>query len=156
MPPNFTFSLAVGFRTSSQRALGFLESPDDPDLNARSIFDGLRENQKRIVRTRIDHWIDGGKHDRYFHGWPNRARYKGCFVFKWKKGRVRHRLYGFLCHPIPHSNRAFQLCVLVNHAAKTQEETDFSILDRIERLHHNPQVIGAIAKTYWEYGGGAR
>ena len=133
-----------------------MESPDDLDLDAHRVFNGLREDQKRNVRSRIDHWIAGGIHDRYFHGWPDYPQYKECFAFKWRKGRVGHRLYGFLCHPSPRTNERFQLCVLVYHAAKTQEQTDFSKLARINGLRDNPQVIRAIAKIYPEYGGGAR
>ena len=156
MKPNYTFSLAEGFGTSSRRALGFLELPDHPDLDARRVFDGLGEKPKLAVNTRIDHWIGGGTKKAWFHGWPNLANYKECFTFKWNKGGVGQRLYGFLCHPMPHSNRGFQLCVLVYNDTKTQLETDFSILDRINRLRLNPYVTIAISKQYPEYGGGAR
>ena len=152
MPPSwYTFRLANdGFRFE-RRAIGFLESPEDASLDAGSVFDALGESKSRIVRTRFDYWAGGGDNmPSYFHGW-NEAPYRGCFCFKWKEKRQRQRLYGFLCNPRPISQAGFRLCVLVYHDVKTQEETDFTILGRLNALRVHPAVKRAIGSVFPEY-----
>ena len=99
------------------------------------------------MRTRFDLWIDGGTHDKYFHGWPSQPRYKQCFVFKWKDGQACHRMYGFLFHPQA-GNPAFQVCVLATHAIKLAWETDPRELEGAVKLWNDPLVIAAIMAAF--------
>ncbi len=108
----------------------------------------MDKKTERELLDRFDYWIAGGIHDRYFHGWPNDAEYKDCFVFKWKKKRDCHRIYGFLDHPTPGSNPRFQLCVLVSHAKKSEWETDRRELDNVKGLRNKPAVRVAIRKAF--------
>jgi hypothetical protein len=129
----------AGLKISTRRAVVFLVCNGEYD--ARAAFDKLVPSYARLVRERIDHWIDDGVHKKYHHGW-DQPEYRQCYCFKWKEGRVHQRLYGFKCNP-KHDNARFQLCVLVFHATKA-DNTDFAILDRINRLRTDSYVLAAI------------
>ncbi len=138
---------------STKRGMVFLRCEEESDLNAIAAFaelsgDRTRRNRERDLRARFDYWIAGGRNDIWFHGWPNVRKYKPCFVFKWKENRACHRFYGFLCHPTPNKNPAFQLCVLCSHAVKTEWETDPSELDGALALSGDVDVLAAIKMTY--------
>lgn len=125
------------------RALAFLICPDEPDIDAKEVFDNLTDEKKRLVRDRFDYWLQGGKHKPYFHGWDY-APYKNCFVFKWKEKRQHQRLYGFLIHPCPKTNPRLEVCVLVSHAPKNTEETDPAELNGALALSQRVDVIHAV------------
>jgi hypothetical protein len=101
----------------------------------------------------MDHWLSGGIHNLYFHGWPDEPKYKECFVFKWDEEKVGQRLYGFLCNPTPKSDPGFRTCVLVLHATKHEHETDSANLDRVNRWREDLRTDLAIKSIYPEYGG---
>lgn len=143
-----TFRLAEGFNFE-RRSIGFLEGSDD--LDAGLTFDRLPPNTQKKVRSRMDHWLTGGIHDPYFHGWPNDPRYKGCFVFKWEERKVGQRLYGFLCNPKPESEPSFQSCVLVAYDKKAAQDTDPKNLERAKRWSNDLRATEAISNTYAEY-----
>jgi hypothetical protein len=140
-------SLVSGQRQSPRRAVAFLEDDADSSKDGAAAFVSLQPNQERQVRERFDYWIDFGKKDTWFHGWPNQPDYKKCFTFKWKQKKVHQRLYGFLCHP-KNREQAFQLCVLIYHATKNTDSTDFTILDRINILREMWAVWIAIQEIY--------
>jgi hypothetical protein len=152
MSAKFLFRLATGFHFD-RRGIGFLDGEDN-ELDAAEVFDSLPEKTLRTVRSRMDYWLQGGVHDKWFHGWPNVAEYKNCFVFKWDEKKQSHRLYGFLCHPKPESAPGFRLCVLITHALKDDFDTDLSILDRVNQYGQDQRTIMAIRTTYLEYRGG--
>ncbi len=131
-----------GLKTSGRRAVVFLVC--NGGFNGKVVFDKLPQARDREVRNRFDHWIDGQVFTKYFHGWNN-SKYKYCFCFKWKDKRVHQRLYGFICNP-KRDDQRFELCVLVFHTAKTTEDTDFTILDEINRLRLDVSVIAAIQR----------
>jgi hypothetical protein len=135
-------------KRSDRRAIAFLSSKEDGGIDAKTTFDRLKEKRVRELRSRFDLWIDGGRCDKYFHGWPNSPRYSSCFVFKWRDKALCHRFYGFLFHPKPNSNARFQICILVSHALKTTWETDERDLDGSIALMGNPLVIAAIKKEF--------
>ena len=143
MPPRLlTFSL-VPLLPTGRRAVGFLEDKNDASLDAGAVFSGLRETLERTVRARFGYWLEGGApNNKWFHGW-NIPLYRQCFVFKWKEGRLDHRLYGFLCNPNA-ANLRFQLCALIYHGAKTKWKTDTAILDRVNALRLLPATMEAI------------
>ncbi len=152
MPPSsYTFKLADGGFRFERRAIAFLESPEDASLDAGAVFNALSKSKQRIVRDRFDYWVRGGDNmPNWFHGW-NEIPYRECFCFKWKENRQRHRLYGFLCHPRPITNAGFWLCVLIYHDVKRQEETDLTILTKVNALRAHPAVKRAIGSVYAEY-----
>ena len=137
-----------GLRISTRRAVAFLRCDGNQQIDAMSVFDGLKKERERELRERLDYWIDGGTHDKYFHGWPNNPVYKQCFVFKWKENRMCHRMYGFLIHPTPNLDASFQVCVLVSHASKAQWDTDIRELDGSKALSKDPLVIAAVAEEF--------
>jgi hypothetical protein len=145
----YSVSAIKGVRPSSRRGIAFLERATDPRVDAKNAFDGLKEKDERNVRARFDHWLDGNTHDKYFHGWPNMENYKQCLVFKWKQAGTNHRLYGFLDNPKPLTDPGFQVCILVSYAQKS-DETDFTILDYINKLRTTPQVTLAIKAAFPE------
>jgi len=59
-------------------------------------------------------------------------------------------LYGFKFNPTPLSNARFQVCVLVSHARKFQEDTDPNELERAARLSAEPSVVAATKKEFPE------
>src|SRR5260370_28781488 len=120
----YTVVRVQGLRLSRHRAIAFLVSDSNIKINSKATFDALPDKRMREIMTRFDHWIDGGTHDSYFHGWPNDPLHKYCFVFKWKENKKHHRLYGFIFNPTPNSNPGFKVCVLFSHACKSQWETD--------------------------------
>ena len=144
--PPWSILEILGIRVSARRAVVFLECGDE--LNASKMFAKLPEKRDRELRSHFDYWIDGGINDAWFHGWPNHERYKHCFSFRWRERNVRHRIYGFLCHP-KNDDPRFQLCVLISHARKTTEDTDLKILDTINRLRNDSKVLNAV-KAYIE------
>ena len=137
-----------GLRRSARRGIAFLTQKGNEELNGRSEFNRLSGKTAKEVRARFDHWIDGNRHDRYFHGFPNNPTYKVCFVFKWNERNLCQRLYGFIHHPYPQMNPAFQLCVLCSQATKTVWETDPAELNGALRLSVSAQVLAAINISY--------
>ena len=100
------------------------------------------------LRHRMDYWIGGGTHDRWFHGWPNHRDFRNCFVFKWRlKGRDQ-RCYGFLCNPKRRTDPSFQLCVLCCHAVKSERESDPKLLRVASTLAEIAAVREAIVFVY--------
>jgi hypothetical protein len=132
------------------RGLAFLECPTRRDINAKGVFDRLRDKTKQDVLNRFDYWLDGGVCDKYFHGFPNHPTYNQCYVFKWKHAGAHHRLYGFLTNPRPRTQKAFRACVLVSHAQKNTANTDPSELAHAESLRLNVAVIAAVKKAFPE------
>jgi hypothetical protein len=139
-----------GLKPSDRRGIVFLVREDDDGLDAARTFKAFASKQEREVRNRFDYWIGGGVCDRYFHGWPNRAEYKQCFVFKWTDRKGNHRFYGFLCHPQPRTNPRFQLCVIASHAIKRRWSTDPRELDGTNALRVCLEVMAAIRGSFPE------
>jgi hypothetical protein len=130
-----------------------LEELERQELDARATFDWLREKHPtvfRLLNSRFGHWLARAVFKKYFHGFG--GKYSACFVFKWEQRHIPHRLYGFLCHPMPQSFPAFELCVLTCFATKG-DDTNYTILDRINRLLVDMAVKEAIAQTYPEFRG---
>ncbi|HMG84925.1 MAG TPA: hypothetical protein VK574_04240 [Terracidiphilus sp.] len=148
-----TFRMSSGF-SEDDRGIGFLEDKEDKDLDAGAVFDGLKADTERKVRSRMDHWLQGNVYDKYFHRW-NLPEYRYCFEFKWEERHKPQRLYGFLCHPIPISNPSFELCVLTFYGVK-DDDTDFGILDDVNRLRNHAETTKAISETYPEYARNGR
>lgn len=146
----YLVSLIGGLHSNNHRDVAFLECADDVGIDAKWVFDGLKEKTKRDLRSRFDYWLDGNHCNKYFHGWPSDRRYKECFVFKWQKGRTHHRLYGFLIHARPLTNPRFEVCVLVSHGTKNEEYTDLSELDGANALRINAEVIEAVKRAFPE------
>ncbi len=148
MANRYTIVHIPGLKRSDLRRIVFLRAADQDETTAEAAFDGLNPKKRRELLARFDHWIDGGTCDAYFHGWPNDPDRKGCWVFKWADQQHQHRLYGFLCNPLPRSNPRFLLCVLVLHATKNQWRTDGADLDRVIRLCAKAGVKAAIASAF--------
>jgi hypothetical protein len=140
-----------GVEPSSFRAVGVLEG--HPELNTIAGYNGLIEKDRDTLLARMEHWMAGNDGPaQWFHNFKNTAeKYRLCFVFKVKRGRVGHRFYGYLCHPKPKSDPGFQLCVLCIYTTKTERETDTAELDRVVQWSTNPAARKAIAKIYPEY-----
>jgi hypothetical protein len=134
-----------------RRAVSFLECPEGKDIDAKKVFDRLPQRKKQDVLNRFELWLDEGKCDKYFHGWPNNPQYKHCFVFKWRDAQGFHRLYGFLFNPRPETDPGYRACVLASHAVKGDPNTDPSELDGANNLRENLEVIKALKKAFPEH-----
>jgi len=145
---SFVVTRIPNLRWSPKRGLAFLECSEDRSLNARRVYDKLKNKKRQMVRNRFDYWLDFGICDKYFHGWSN-PQYRECFVFKWKD-RAHQRLYGFLINPMPRTNPGFQVCVLYSHAQKNTENTDSSELNEANILRQDQRVINAVKKEHPE------
>ena len=132
--PILTFRTPNGFHFS-RRAIGFLEGEDW--LDAGKVFDSLVEAGEMDMQNRVDHWLSGGIHDKYHHGFPNDPTHKECYVFKLQS----LRLYGFLCNPKPELDKGFRLCVLTESVQKHQWNTEPSILDRAMEMLADPERL---------------
>jgi len=149
----YKFSTVDGQRIGG-RAIGFLEEILDAEkgtllLGAKAKFDSLPLPKERDVRKRFDLWLDYGRNDNWFHGWPNDVPVKECFTFRWEeKGRKCHRLYGFLCNPQPKTNPSRRICVLAYHDIKNDWNTDRSILIDLMSLRASSVVRAAIAFVF--------
>lgn len=108
----------------------------------------LKIGKERDVRKRFDHWLSGGRNDRWFHGWPNDVQVKECFCFKWDDKRQHHRFYGFLYHPQPKTNSPFQICVLAYHDVKNDESTNLNLLINSMALRSDARVRMAISFVF--------
>lgn len=151
MPASRTFQFAlIAGQAIGRRAVGFLQTVDDSSLDGAQKFRTLSSVREKEVRSRLDYWIAGGTNNRWFHGWPDLTKFKECFTFKWKENRQHQRLYGFLHHPKPKTAPRFVVCALVYHDEKNEDETDFSILDRLNELRKDWSVIEAVNKVFPE------
>ncbi len=148
----YSATLIRGVQSSLRRGLAFLECQEDKFLDARQMFDGLKTKWNERLLNQFDYWLGGGLLDKYFHGWPRLLEYKECFAFKWKDAGTYHRLYGFLINPRPDSDPRFQVCVLVCHHRKNDESTDFTILDKINRLRVRAEVIQTVRNLFQTTG----
>jgi len=148
----YSVTLIAEVKTNDRRRIVFLECPSDKSVNAKKAFEKLKENRRRDLRGRFDHWIDGQQHfTKYHHGF-DAPKYKDCYVFKIKAGGSHHRFYGFLVHPMPVRAPRFQLCVLASHAVKNTEETDPSELNWVLELRCKQEVADAIKRTFPDGG----
>ena len=163
MTHNYKIVRVPGLRLSPRRGVALLDSDTDSRVNAATMFaamlaDTTQIDRVRELRTRFDHWIDGVQHnDRWYHGFKS-SDYRECLVFKWKDVNVGQRLYGFLHHPLPKTNRRFLLCVLTNHAEKplAQWETDTSELVIANALRLDGAALAAVAVEYLDQPPGAK
>jgi hypothetical protein len=144
----FTVTRIPNLQTSTRRSLAFLECEGNKDINAKTVYDSLGKKQG-MVQSRFDYWLQGGIHDKYFHGWRD-PNFRECFVFKWKMRNQHQRLYGFLFNPKPRTDAAFQVCILVSHARKNTENTDPAELDYVNEIRIRAEVIEAIRREYPE------
>jgi hypothetical protein len=146
---SFKFTQPTNLKLSNRRAVGFLEEAGSTGLNAKEVYDSLESRASMDVKNRIDWWIEGNDvPKKYFHGFDN-PPYRECFVFK----RAEDRFYGFKCHPRPISSARFQLCVLVFHDSKYEEDANYALMDQMNVLRTDQEVIKAIAAKYSEHRG---
>jgi hypothetical protein len=144
-PPRYslTFRLVPGLRFSRARAVGFLEG--HPDMNAAGAYASFGVTEQWDINRRMEQWaLPSDTPERWFHGFPTDRICKECFVFKLDD----HRLYGFLCNPLPKSDGRFRLCVLIIHATKHKWKTEPLIKRKIEQWRVHSAVKQAIAYTY--------
>lgn len=135
------------------RGVVFLESEEDSRVDAKKVFDALKQtkggkDQERLILNRFSLWINGGRHDKYHHGWPNEPENKHCYVFKWKHRQRDNRFYGFLCNPKPKTDARLQICVLVSHDYKNQRLTDPRHKALANELRETQSVKDAIAEQF--------
>jgi hypothetical protein len=157
--PAYRVSRISGLAVNEHRAVVFLESDTDNELNAKSAFELMRKSKKQQklalkFMTHFDLWIGGGQfNDKYFHGFPNDPKYKECFTFKASQGKKKNlRFYGFLCNPMPKTNKPFRVCVLVVFAVKNDWLTDPKHLALAESLRTNPLVKAYVEMEFPEKG----
>lgn len=125
----------VGNVRIGKRGVAWLRvSPDADEFNAYAVFKALSDDDKRALINRMEYWVNGGHHNKYFHGWD--GDYRNCFVFKLQD----RRFFGFLCHPRPFEPR-FQICVIASHTVKDDWEADVHEKDKMIRLTKDERVI---------------
>lgn len=153
MEPTDIYSVEFieGVMGSPRRRVVLLTSDTDKLVDAVGTLTALGRDHAKAERdlfSRFDRWTNGhnNKPD-WSHGWDENE-FKHCYVFKWKVKKVGHRLYGFLYHPKPLTDKRFQVCALAYHATKTEFSTDKSILRRAMALHGNGQVWKALAVAF--------
>ena len=134
-----------------RRGVLFLIS-EDRRVTAKTVFDGLDEDTKRMFQTRFDYWLSGKPYSRGYHGWNKsefQGKYTNCFVFTGREERLAKRLYGFLCNPKASDHR-YHVCILIRYARKTKNETDETDLKIVEEIRTLSAVQKAIADYFKE------
>lgn len=136
-----------------RRDVAFLESDEFVEINARTIFLGLNDKRKKEMLDRFDHWKRADvHHKKYHHHFDEPPDCRDCHVFKRREEHTRYRYYGFKLHPWT-SNPRYELCILVNHGQKNQEETDPAELRTVNRYKGRPDVFQAILTAFPDPGG---
>ena len=136
-----------------RRDVAFLESDDHAEINARAVFLELNDKNAKEMKDRFDLWKRTDVHHaKYFHGFDAPLDCRDCQVFKRREGHTRYRYYGFKINPWK-INVRYELCILVNHGQKNQENTDPSELGTVNRYKSKPEVIRAILTAFPEPGG---
>jgi len=132
------------------RGVVFLRCDSNSDVNAETVYNALKENDKNRMRDKFDRWMRGNDGPiEWFHRFDDEGR-KYCFVFKRKKGHTRYRYYGFLTHPQPNTDPGYELCVLATHAQKNTEATDSSETNFVNTLRIRLDVIAAVKASFPE------
>ena len=148
------YTYRLEFKTQKDhlhRGVLFLIS-EDGRVTAKSVFDGLDEDTKKMFQTRFDYWLSRKPYPRGYHGWDKsefKGRYTNCFVFTGREERLAKRLYGFLCNPKPSDHR-YHVCILIRYARKTKHETDEADLKIVEEIRTLPAVQKAITDYFKE------
>jgi hypothetical protein len=137
------FRLLTGVRQAAKRMVGLLEGQEE--LDTTSGIGSLAGNQRRDLLSRAQHWLDGANSPkRWFHNFPDDPVCPACFVFRVGD----HRFYGYLCHPLPKTNPALQVCVLCSHAIKHEWETDPAEKTLVKRWSLSNQARAALAEEF--------
>jgi hypothetical protein len=138
------FRLYIGVRQQGRRRVGILKG--QRELNTSDGIGSLTAKERRDLSVRIQHWIDGANSPKkYFHNFPSDSICPVCFVFKVGK---RHRFYGYLCNPLPRTDRALQVCVLCSHAIKDEWETDPAEKKLVKRWSESSEAKAALALEF--------
>jgi hypothetical protein len=133
--------------------VAFLESTEDRNIDAITVFDRLKEKHQLEMRNKMELWQRGEQHvNKYFHGF-NDPGYRECFVFKRHQAGTHHRFYGFLTHPRPLTDGGYRVCILVQHAQKNTEETKLSELDFVNTVRVRAGAIEAVKIAFPEKTG---
>ena len=139
-----------GVCRSQNRALAWVTVEGDKDVNAGEEIARIAAEmgkERRDVWSRFDHWLAGNNDaPKLFHTWSD-PDCRGLFVFKWRVGAERRRLYGFFMHPKA-NNRAFLTCVLFHYGTKAEWSTDPLAKKKFQQLRAMQDVQMAITKAF--------
>ena len=137
-----------GQAITPRRAIAWLVGGDD--LDAKSAFDNLDDDNSRFVRDSMKAWIDGTPDLRTrFHGFPNDTTFKDGYQFNYREQGVHHRLYGFKMRPgIPDGR--FDICALAVHATKTNQTPNW-VKAVVSRLRDDEAIRTAITRQVREH-----
>lgn len=129
---------------SKKRVVVFLKVEGNKHVNADKWFANISEVSRNKFKRNFENWVGGfyeGDSER-FHGWKasfKNGKYKDCFVFKDLGKTAKSRLYGYLI-----KRPDYTVCVLVEGATKKEDDTDFSILERILHYANDNQISECI------------
>jgi len=138
--PSISFRLVPDMRQGKGRAVGMLEG--HPDLCAGTLI-ALPAKDAKYQRYSMERWASG------LDGPQSRChRFDGTDYFVFKDVARQHRFYGFLCHPLPKTNKRFFLCVLTTYANKKEDKTDPADLPRAKAWMDAPATKAAIKLVY--------
>jgi hypothetical protein len=138
------FRLYTGVRQEGRRRVGILEGHSE--LNTSDGIGSLTAKEQKDLLVRIQRWVDGANGPkRYFHNFPGDSICPVCFVFKVGN---HHRFYGYLCNPLPRTDRALQVCVLCSHAIKNEWETDPAEKKLVKRWSESSEAKAALALEF--------
>lgn len=97
--------------------------------------------------NRFDHWLDWGKRDNWFHGWPGEKDYKDVFQFRYDA----YRIMGFLCHPFS-DDKSIQVCVLVRMVTKHTKHTDKTLKGHMQDYADTLDIVELFSKIKEDEG----
>jgi len=144
-------------KVSHHRAVFILKKRDSEQTKNKKKSDdawigffNLSEKGKEEFEKRMDKWAENGTIPKQWgHSWDKdekKGKYTDCFCFKYKKGRVHHRLYGVYIND-PGEPR-YRIVLLCTYDKKTQNETDFSKLDKAHKTAELPEVLKCVSEFF--------
>jgi hypothetical protein len=137
-----------------RRDVVFISCTDNATVDGWQVFRELKAKNRGEMLGRFELWKRNEQHhNKYFHGF-NEIGYRDCFVFKRKEAGTYHRFYGFLFNPRPLTDPGYQLCVLVQHGQKNEENTDPAEMDFANKIRTDGQAVKAIKEAFPEIKGG--
>jgi hypothetical protein len=139
------------YSKGDSRVLGFLKLDADKDfVNAHDEFPKLKKPIQKGIRVGLHYWLQKvDNRPQRHHGWnasQQNGQYTKCHVFKHVEAGMR--LYGFKSHPS--KDMRVEICCVVHATTKRENETDFTILDELNRLRQNADVVAAVNSFYDE------
>lgn len=139
------FKEVDGIKAGKHRSVYFLRL-DEKELNGEEKFNGIKRNvDKKKIKRAMDYWINNISTNSLHHGWDKR-QHNGEFVQLHVFKGNQQRLYGYKYRP--GNNRQTEVCVIVEHIVKSQNQSDVALLKKTRDTAERKYVQDALKKRF--------